>query len=654
MSNTPLYLRVQILRLVLLAGLLGSCVQVFAQGGGGQRPGQGQGMGGESRPRNRSSIIDDSTRQVYGPHTSFTVREEDYFFNRRIRATIDTAIRDFHRYNYVQRNNNLYQDLGNIGTAIRPIFTQAPALIGATPGFDAYNLYWDREQVKYYDTRSPYSNMNVVVGGKGRSITRITYSRNINPRWNFGFNYRGLFIDKQIQRSGKGDRNVKSTYYDFFTSYESKDSSYSLFFNFRRSFLQADEYGGVQTSNPLTFDQFFSVNARPWLTEAESNDLRSTVHLYQQYRLGSGFQVYHVGDWYRQRNQFKDTPASEPDNYYDAVVVDSTLTRDQTMFHSFRNEVGVKGNLLKLFYNYYAAVRSYSMDYKYFYESSLPVKTSGNELYVGGRMELALDSLVTVKGQVEWLFTNRYRIEGSIKTKWFDAGLRRVKSRPSFVQQAYRGSHDIWVNDFDDVETNELWGSIHYTSRRFSVSPGLHFTTIRNFIFFQQGVFNSDQTVLPVQASGYNTYTSPELQVSLVPVKNITWKAQAVYTRMLENSNDALQMPEWFINTQLAYANIWYHGNFDFQVGVDVHYKSAYHAYGYDPVIQQFYTQQSFQVPAVPVIDLFLNAKILRGRIFLKYNNLFKTFNKYAAIPTPYYPGIRNLVDFGFDWSFYD
>jgi hypothetical protein len=29
-------------------------------------------------------------------------------------------------------------------------------------------------------------------------------------------------------------------------------------------------------------------------------------------------------------------------------------------------------------------------------------------------------------------------------------------------------------------------------------------------------------------------------------------------------------------------------------------------------------------------------------------------FNNYGNIPTPYYPGIKNLLDFGFDWSFYD
>ena len=97
-----------------------------------------------------------------------------------------TISRDFHRFNDVQRNENLYQDLGVIGTSIRPIYYDVPDQIGVSSGYDIFNVYWDREQIKYWDTKSPYSNMHVIIGGRGRSITRATYSRNISPRWNFG------------------------------------------------------------------------------------------------------------------------------------------------------------------------------------------------------------------------------------------------------------------------------------------------------------------------------------------------------------------------------------------------------------------------------------------------------------------------------------
>lgn len=190
------------------------------------------------QPHQRGSrVIDDTTKQVYGPNTSKYYYERDVFYNRQVLHAIDTFSRNFHRNaSYVQKYNNLYQDLGNIGTAIRPIYYQTPEAIGVSGGFHAYDLYWDTEGIRYFDTKSPYSNMNLILGGKGRSLTRATYSRNINPRWNIGFTYRGLFVDKQIQRKGKADRITRSNYYDAYTTFQNKDSTYRIFLNFKRSF----------------------------------------------------------------------------------------------------------------------------------------------------------------------------------------------------------------------------------------------------------------------------------------------------------------------------------------------------------------------------------------------------------------------------------
>ena len=266
--------------------------------------------------RRGSRIIDDTTKQVYGPKTSKYYFEKDVFFNRVTYHPIDTAIQNFHKYNYVQRNDNLYQDLGNIGTAIKPIYYQVPDAIGATSGFNAYDLYWDSEQIHYYDTKSPYSNMKAILGGKGRSITRATFSRNITPQWNFGFNYRALLIDKQIQRSGKGDRHTRGTYYDIYTAYQTPDSSYRLMFNFRRNKHEVDEYGGiVDNGDGFEYKDYFFINAQPYLRDAASRELRMNVHLFHQYEIGRALQLYHIFDRYRQGNEFVDGPSTN--EYYD-------------------------------------------------------------------------------------------------------------------------------------------------------------------------------------------------------------------------------------------------------------------------------------------------------------------------------------------------
>lgn len=611
----------------------------------------------DSAPSKRkgSRVIDDSTKQIYGPNTSKYYYEQDVFYNRNIISGIDTLIRNFHRYNYVQRNSNLYQDLGNIGTAIRPVFYKGPEVIGVRSGFDAYDLYWDSEQIKYYDTKSPYSNMNVVLGGKGRSMTRATFSRNITPRWNFGITYRGFFVDKQVpERRGKGDRTTRSNYYDLYTAFHTKDSIYRIFANFQRMFHRIEEFGGVkQDEADSSFAGYFEPNLQVWLSEAESNDLRMNFHFSHQLKAGSALQVYHTLDRYRQRAQFLDLYSTD-EAFFPYRNIERDSTHDVAKFKVVRNEAGIKGNLLKLFYNGYYAIRHYSMTYNHWLQDSIRAGATGDESYLGGRMELNIDSVGLLSGWAEVNQDGNYRIEGKLVSKWFDASLRQMLYKPGYSQQAYIGAHHQWNNSFANTESSQINGYIHYRSKTVRVSPGLTFTRLRNYIFFDQVGGKDTIRAVPVQSGGNQIIFSPELRFSLTFFRHVTFSSQIIYTSLIENADDAIRVPEMFANTQLSYANIHFNGNLDMHAGVDIHWRSPYFAPAYDPAIRQFYNQDLFRMNAFPVVDIFWNAKIKRGRVFLKWNNLAQVFTRTGYFATPFYPGQRNIIDFGFDWSFYD
>lgn len=665
-----LFLRVQFWRLLFLAG--------FAVLGAVRTPAQ------DVPPRRTGSqVIDDTTKQIYGPNTSRYFYEHEVFYNRPVLHAIDTFIHNYHRNSsYVQKYNNLYQDLGNIGTAIRPIYEQAPTTIGASTGFHAYDLYWDTESVRYFDTKSPYTNMQLVLGGKGRSLTRAAFSRNVNPRWNVGFNYRGLFVDKQIQRRGKNDRITRSNYYDIYTTYQNKDSTYRLFINHRRMYHRVNEFGGVQvdTSDYKGIEEYFDINARPWLTTASTEDLRTNFHIFHEYKIGSALQFYHTLDRYKQKNKFLDLANASQAFYYNYVdFSDSDSVRDATTIRTLRNEVGIKGNLLKLFYNGYYALRHYHMKYNHLPTDSINLvkwpAEKGDEHFLGGRMSLDLDSLMQLRGLAEFILVDQdqaseeftYRLEGSLHSKWLTASLKQLSYKPSYLAQAYRGRHDYWdvfapgsdtyrEDGYRNVEMSQLSGFLHYRNSVLSISPGVTFSRFRNYVFFDQSNAHKDsvQQVLPVQSDGNQILASPEVRASLTFFRHITLTTHAIYTLFLENADDAIRVPELFANAQLSYSNIFFNGNLDMHGGVDLHWKSAYYAPGYDVATQQFYNQDVFESPAFPLVDLFFNAKIKRARIFFKYNNILQIALGRGYLPTPYYPGQRSIFDFGFDWSFYD
>ncbi|MGC3946672.1 MAG: hypothetical protein QM762_19485 [Chryseolinea sp.] len=621
---------------------------------------------GQTRRRG-SKIIDDTTKQVYGPKTSKYYFERDVYLNRVTLHPIDTAIRDFQRFTYVQRGENKYQDLGNIGTAIRPIYFKTPEQIGATSGFTSFDLYWDVEQLRMYDTKSPYANMHVMLGGKGRSMTRVRFARNINPRWNFGFTYRALLIDKQVQRQSKGDRNVRSTYYDLFTSYMSKDSSYRLIASFRRNNLDADENGGILKANPEQWEykDYFSPNAQPTLLEAAHNDLRMNIHIYQQYEIARALQIYNVFDRYRQGTEFTDVPAQEPDSIYDSngkkipmfdytnKAIATDTTQGLSKFRSIRDEIGIKGNLLKLFYQGYYAARWYD-NYNLYTD-----KVKGFEHYLGGRMSLRLDSLGELSAWAELQDNGNYRIEGELKSKWFEASLKQMQYSVPLVYQSYVGQHDIWSNNFDPINATQLSGFIHYNSRVISVSPGVTLTRAGNYVFMKYfdprpDTSKTTQNVYPVQSTGEQFIASPELRFSIAMLRHVHLRGDIVYTRLLASADDAIQIPEVFVNAQLAYENVHYNGNLDIHTGFEFHYQSDYNALAYDVPMQLYYVQKTFVNKAFPLVDVFVSARIKKGKVFFKYNNIIQAFTKQGYMPTPEYPGQRNILDFGFDWSFYD
>ena len=75
---------------------------------------------------------------------------------------------------------------------------------------------------------------------------------------------------------------------------------------------------------------------------------------------------------------------------------------------------------------------------------------------------------------------------------------------------------------------------------------------------------------------------------------------------------------------------------------------------GYDPVLAEFYVQNSQEFGAFPLVDIFFNAKIRQTRIYVSYehvNQLFNsTSNHYAAPGYPYRDGV---IRFGLVWNFF-
>jgi hypothetical protein len=158
-----------------------------------------------------------------------------------------------------------------------------------------------------------------------------------------------------------------------------------------------------------------------------------------------------------------------------------------------------------------------------------------------------------------------------------------------------------------------------------------------------------------VQASGAALIFSPGINLNLRFFRNIHWENNFIFTEISGEAAGVFRIPQMFLNSRLYYENFLFRRKLQLQVGVDSHYRSAYKAYAYEPVIQQFFLQDQFTIPQYYLADIFLNAKIGRARIFIKYTNLTETIGLMEGyFTTPYYTGQRGTLDFGVNWLFFD
>ena len=628
-------------------------------GEGGARARVATDTAGSRTARRRGSLfLNDSTQNVYGPKTTLWTTGFDLLINKPNYRSVDTSIVNYHRWTYPQRFDNQLQDLGNAGTALYSLFPSVRKFAGTTSGFDVYDLYYDTEEPRYFDTKSPYTRMQLVWGGNGRSMTRVEFKRNINPRWNFGFNYRPILVDKQIDKRRKGDRHVTSQYYDFHSHYTSKNDRYLIYGFYRRLKHTVNENGGVFLREGADFNEYFATSASPVLYAASTSDLKRELQVNHRYRLASALEIYQSISLSKQQNSFTDdySPSNNqlPFDNWIKVKEDTLKANDMMNFRVVEQEAGFKGRKSFLFYNAFYKFRNYTTTYRYANPADYGIKVSGTEHFIGGRLVLDIDSLTRASGKFELNQFGNYSLDARIDGRYLEGSFTQSIAAPSSFHRLYRGVHDFWANDFKNITGLQAQAFLKLPLRNFSFAPGLGYALFSDQVWMREDLQADGQTVVPYQSNGSQSYLTPQAKLTLTFFRKMNLGVHATRTLVTTNQDNLLQTPDWLINGQLAYKGFLFKGNLEAQIGFDLSYRSDWYAPGYDPVTQHYFVQQNERVNPWLGADFFINGKIKRGRFFYKVHNLLQAGGRPGFLLIPGYPGLRTIMDFGFELILFD
>lgn len=599
-------------------------------------------------------IVDDSTKQVYGPSTTKFITEDIVLNDSVIYSRIDTSIYLLERQSVVDKNNHELQDLGLMGTAQFPVFYTPAKSIGRSSGYTAYSSYALKpSDIKYYDTKSPFIDLLIMLGGGNRNKVDVGVTRNINPNWNAGFNFKTLAIDKQLSRDRRGDRQVESSAFSAHTHYKHDKIPYQVLAHFSLLNHNVVELGGVRyfDTDSTETDLFQFDNALLRLEEAQSFFRDRRFHLYQDYQLAEAFQLYHIADRHTEVSIFEDFADSDVGDYnpfsdfYDAFLIDEDSTYQRANFSSFSNEAGIKGNVSNVFYRGYVRMRWVDFFYNYFAPD-----LSAFEQYVGGFAKFKWKDKFSVEANGEVILGEGFDLKGNISSNFINAYYRSTNYAVPYIFNDYFGNHHEWHNDFDPTFVNQLGGNIKFKVKFAELVPSIDLVSYQNYLLF-------DEDIVPIQNTGTFVVTKigGNANFRFLNKKGEGWhfENQFYFTNVVGDGASQIRIPQFFYNGRFFWRGEWFKDAVSFEWGIDAHTRSSYYATTFAPEVQQFYLQNDFEIPSYLATNVFINMRLYKFLMSLKFTHVNQPDDG-GYFTSPYYPGQPRVFDVLVKWRFFN
>lgn len=599
--------------------------------------------------------VDSLAKPDYGINTTYYQFLDDVYLDNDSTLNADTILQAYHRFNPTWGSVNYYQDLGAMGSASRSVYYQLPKSNGVQWGMDAYSLYaYDRGDVKYYDTWSPYTNLTYKQGNNGQLYFNGVFSKSAGKQFNFGFNFRRFAVIRQIGENPSRDGFTDNYASKVHGNFRSKNGRYKAYVGYRFYRNIVDENGGVYLDSGEVaptdfFDEFENVS----LSGVEAQDRRNGITVYQQLSLVDSsdfvFDLFYEFNRDKRVNFYTDDglTSSRSDiaetnaDFYDSTYFGNTTVNDSAVFMLYENKAGIKLGMGQQRAIVYVKNRTYSV-----WRNDSLFSVGNSENYLGFDLKGSLiGGLVPFYAGGEYGGAGYNRTEIKLFSKYGRFEFLNQALPATFVQQQYTGSHFVWDNDFANqaITSVSLHGEVSFEQVR--VAPFVENISVNNMIYFGRSA-TPEQAEETVRFSSVGTEYWSHLG---------RFHLDGMIRYYQVSGADVWRAPKWNVNSMIYYQQYIPKKRLLFQLGIDVRWLSGYYANGYMPGNQQFYLQDDLEVSPYPVIDVFLNAQIqTNARVFIKYAHVNQGLFGSGYQVTPYYLGQRRSVEFGFNWQLFN
>ena len=575
--------------------------------------------------------------------TTLTIRKE-YDFNYLRKDNF--GLLPFH--NDGQSYNRL--DFGLKANAVLPQF-----------GFKAKHFnYAEAHDINYYSVATPATEIYFkTVLEQGQSIDAFI-TLNTSERLNFSIAYKGL------RSLGKYINSLSSTgNFRFTTSYNTKNKRYFANFHFVSQDIFNNENGGiVNKSNFESNDPQFTERARIDVNFSDASSMLKGKRYFVDHSFAinpsQSKNLVTIGHELSYETKFFEFKKNSTSPIFGTSFL-ATSIEDLTKSNALYNKISanfsksVVGNFsvfaenfkYNYFYNRILIVNNQiaipntnnnnlnSIGGKYFYNKN---KIKGEALFSKSISKQTFSTL-NLSAQYNWNEKNTFFAQYSNISKVPDLNYTLYQS--DFVNYN-------WKNNFK----NEKINSIVLKANTQWANAEAKISTLNDHLYFSNDdVTNKTILVTPKQYSKTINYVSVKLE------KEFKYRKFALDNSILfqtvSQDDNILNVPKIVTRNTFYYSDLVFKKAMFLQTGITFQAFSSYYANEHNPLIGEFYVQNTRKIGDFPLIDFFINARIRQTRIFLKAEHLNSSFTGLNYYATPNQPYKDFLVRFGFVWNFF-
>lgn len=599
-----------------------------------------------------------------------------YFYEKEIKynlsasyTLVDTNIAGFQVFNPLLSKFPFIRVNGNIGQAFQNLVFDVKTL----QTYNNIHLSLDNyivtnDQIKYYETKQAFSEIEYVNGAKKENFFHILHSQNIRKNFNISLQF------DVINSLGSYVRSLSNHRYFLVSSnYLSKNKRYGFLTHIIYNKIHNQEWGGLSdiVNAQDNLQQNKSLDAR--LTSTDNSLVVRRIYLNQFVNLGKIVE-FQVNDSTKKKEfvasnrlshscSFQDKGYLFTDEGYDMFQYQNAfflenLTKDSSHYEKLENEIKwlytgelAKNTLLKNIVSGFSIIHNFNRVVQH---NNDTIHAANNDTTFHNLMaSLYLGS--NEKKTLQWNINANYTIWGYNKGNYeakaearkylgdrkneFYFGLRLLffEKNRDYLTNHFKSNHFIWNRNFNSFQVAQY--GVDFGLKKFKVI--IDYTHLRKYLFWTA-------TGVPVQsAKSFDIY-------SISILKNFNFKFAHLDNYLVFQQ---ATKPEIYDIPKFAARNSIY---FNFHLfkkvllvsaGMDVLFSTAYNALEYLPALSVFYPVNTQKIEAYPYVDIFINAKLKRAKFFAKLEHTNAKLLGYGYFATPSQPMAARTVKFGISWD---